>query len=84
MSRNERFLVVDTVEVNHRLRQDIDQLTNNREKIEAVIGSDFINPSPESSNHFVCVFVYHPASRTLHVDGTIIYAERPDIFYFNY
>lgn len=41
------------------------------------IGAEFINPQPESSNHFISVFVYHPASRTLHVDDTIMYAEKP-------
>lgn len=36
-----------------------------------------MNPQPESSNHFVSVFVYHPQSRTLHVDDTIMYTEKP-------
>jgi hypothetical protein len=42
-----------------------------------ILGAEFVNPQPESSNHFVSVFVYHPASRTLHVDDTIMYAEKP-------
>ncbi|CAF1236831.1 unnamed protein product [Adineta ricciae] len=135
--RNGRFLVIDTVEMTDRLRQEIDQLTNNGEKIEAVIathpfhtlsipafyqlypkaayygtprhlrrltdipwkgdlddcnirkkwepdvemripaGAEFVNPQPESSNHFVSVFVYHPVSKTLHVDDTIMYSEKP-------
>ncbi|CAM2699015.1 unnamed protein product [Rotaria socialis] len=135
--QNGNFLVIDTVEMNDRLRQEIDHLTNNGEKIEAVIGThpfhtlsfpafyqtypkanyygtprhlrriteipwkgslddsnvrkkwepdvemripagaEFINPQPESTNHFISVFVYHPASRTLHVDDTIMYAEKP-------
>lgn len=37
--RNGKFLVIDTVEMNDRLRQEIDQLTNNGEKIEAVIAT---------------------------------------------
>jgi len=36
-------------------------------------GSEFVNPLPESYNHFSSVFVYHKASRTLHVDDTICY-----------
>ncbi|CAF5041552.1 unnamed protein product [Rotaria sp. Silwood1] len=128
---------MDTVEMNNRLRQKIDKLTNNGDNIEAVIGAhpfhalsfpafyqaypkaayygtprhlrrlteipwkgdlnncsvrkkwepdvemripagaEFINPQPESTNHFISVFVYHPASQTLHVDDTILYAEKP-------
>ena len=41
------------------------------------VGAEFVNPQPESFNHFISVFVYHPASRTLHVDDTIMYAEKP-------
>ncbi|CAF4418165.1 unnamed protein product [Rotaria magnacalcarata] len=131
-----KFLVIDTIELNDKLRQEINHLTDNGDKIEAVIGThpfhtlsfpafyesypnaayygtprhlrrlthipwignlhdcdvrkkwepdvelrfpagaEFINPQPESSNHFSSVFVYHRASATLHVDDTIIYAEK--------
>jgi hypothetical protein len=37
--RNGKFLVIDTVEMNDRLRQEIDHLTNNGENIEAVIAT---------------------------------------------
>lgn len=37
--RNGKFLVIDTVEMNDRLRQEIDQLTHRGEKIEAVIAT---------------------------------------------
>lgn len=40
-------------------------------------GTEFVNPQPESVNHFSSVFVYHRASATLHVDDTIIYADKP-------
>jgi hypothetical protein len=36
---NGKFLVIDTVEMNDRLRQEIDHLTNNGEKIEAVVAT---------------------------------------------
>ena len=135
--RNGKFLIIDTVEMNDRLRQQLDQLTNNGDNIEAVLathpfhtlafpafyqlypkaayygtprhlrrlteipwvgslddchlrkkwepdvymripaGAEFINPQPESTNHFISVFVYHPASRSLHVDDTIMYASQP-------
>ncbi|KAL0481739.1 hydroxyacylglutathione hydrolase [Acrasis kona] len=39
-------------------------------------GAEFINPA--ESNHFSCVFVYHRASRTIHVDDTIGFAEDPN------
>lgn len=42
------------------------------------LGAEFVNPQPESWNHFVSVFVYHAESRTLHVDDTIMYAEKPN------
>ncbi|CAF1079082.1 unnamed protein product [Rotaria sordida] len=134
---NGNFLIIDTVELNDNLRQEINHLTDNGNKIEAVIGThpfhtlsfrtfyeaypnaayygtprhlhrltkipwvgslnncdvrkkwepdvelripagtEFINPQPESSNHFTCVFVYHPASATLHVDDTIVYTDKP-------
>lgn len=32
---------------------------------------------PESTNHFVSVFVFHRPSRTLHVDDTIAYSDHP-------
>jgi hypothetical protein len=36
---NGKFLVIDTVEMNDHLREEIDQLTNNGDKIEAVIAT---------------------------------------------
>jgi len=40
-------------------------------------GAEFVEPLPEKSNHFSCVFVFHRASKTLHVDDTIMYSENP-------
>ncbi|CAF4414951.1 unnamed protein product, partial [Rotaria magnacalcarata] len=40
-------------------------------------GAEFVNPLPETSNHFVSVFVFHRPSRTLHVDDTIAYGDHP-------
>lgn len=42
-----------------------------------VSGAEYFDPQPEDTNHFVSIFVYHRASRTLHVDDTLIYAEDP-------
>jgi len=42
-----------------------------------ISGAEFVHPQPESSNHFSSVFVYHPASATLHVNDTIIYTDKP-------
>eukprot|EP01125_Pyxidicula_operculata_P000027 TRINITY_DN1002_c0_g1_i1.p1 TRINITY_DN1002_c0_g1~~TRINITY_DN1002_c0_g1_i1.p1 ORF type:complete len:305 (-),score=63.32 TRINITY_DN1002_c0_g1_i1:88-1002(-) len=42
-------------------------------------GAEFDNPLPESYNHFVCVWVYHPASKTIHVDDTINYFGNPSV-----
>jgi len=36
-------------------------------------GSEFVNPQPPESNHFSGIHVFHPASKTIHVDDTIIY-----------
>jgi len=137
---NGRFLVVDTVQLSDGLKSEIDKLTDNGMKIEAVIGvhpfhtlafpdfykaypkvayygtprhlrklteipwvgslddcnvrkkwepevemripagGEFVNPVPESSNHFSSVFVFHKPSRTLHVDDTIMYGEDPGFF----
>eukprot|EP01113_Clastostelium_recurvatum_P013563 TRINITY_DN1721_c0_g2_i2.p1 TRINITY_DN1721_c0_g2~~TRINITY_DN1721_c0_g2_i2.p1 ORF type:complete len:215 (+),score=4.45 TRINITY_DN1721_c0_g2_i2:70-645(+) len=38
-------------------------------------GAEFEFPVPERTNHFSSVFFYHRASRTLHVDDTIMYFE---------
>ena len=37
--RNGKFLIIDTVEMNDRLRQEIDLLTKNGENIEAVLAT---------------------------------------------
>ncbi|CAF0778367.1 unnamed protein product [Adineta steineri] len=134
---NGNFLVIDTVILTDHTRAEINRLTDNGAKIEAVIGvhpfhtlafpafyeaypnakyygtprhirrlttipwagslddcnirkkwepeiemripagAEFVNPLPESSNHFVSVFVFHRPSRTLHVDDTIIYGDHP-------
>jgi len=42
-------------------------------------GAEFVAPEPERTNHFISVFVYHPASRTLHVDDTIMVAVEPGL-----
>jgi len=42
-------------------------------------GSEFVAPEPETHNHFNCVFVFHPASRTVHVDDTIMIGSNPGI-----
>jgi len=48
-------------------------------------GSEFVNPQPESTNHFSGIHVFHPASGILHVDDTIdiifgVMAFHPSIF----
>ncbi|KAJ3192790.1 hypothetical protein HK101_005964 [Irineochytrium annulatum] len=40
-------------------------------------GSEFVYPLPETSNHFNNVFVFHKASRTVHVDDTILISNSP-------
>ena len=39
-------------------------------------GSDFVTPGPD--NHFAGVFVYHQASRTIHIDDTLMYFTSPN------
>jgi hypothetical protein len=38
-------------------------------------GAEFVDPQPESSNHFSGIHVFHVASRTIHVDDTIMVDE---------
>jgi len=38
-------------------------------------GSEFENPQPESTNHFSGIHVFHPMSRTIHVDDTVMIDE---------
>jgi len=38
-------------------------------------GAEFVNPYPPDSNHFSGIHVFHPASKTFHVDDTIMIDE---------
>ncbi|KAJ3094852.1 hypothetical protein HDU97_007524 [Phlyctochytrium planicorne] len=40
-------------------------------------GSEFVNPLPELTNHFSCVFVFHKSSKTIHIDDTVSYYTDP-------
>ncbi|KAI8852922.1 hypothetical protein BC829DRAFT_383281 [Chytridium lagenaria] len=40
-------------------------------------GAEFVHPLPERTNHFSNVFVYHKASKTVHVDDTILVFQQP-------
>ncbi|KAJ3202035.1 hypothetical protein HDU67_000837 [Dinochytrium kinnereticum] len=40
-------------------------------------GSEFVNPLPERTNHFSNVFVFHKASKTIHVDDTLLVFQNP-------
>jgi len=135
--QNGNYVVIDTVPLTDQMKKEIDLLTENGKKIEAVVathpfhtlsfpafhaayplppyygtprhlrrltdikwagslddckvqskwspeiemripaGAEFVNPLPEKTNHFNCVFVFHKESRTIHVDDTIMYAENP-------
>jgi hypothetical protein len=44
-------------------------------------GADIVNP-PED-NHFISVFVYHSRSKTLHVDDTFNYFDKPGFLFRN-
>jgi len=132
-----KFLVIDAIPLTEKLRKDIDDLTENGKKIEAVLathpfhtlaipafysiyptaayygcprhlrkltnikwagdlndcktrslwepevemripaGAEFVAPVPEDTNHFSTVWVFHKASRTIHIDDCIFYAEDP-------
>jgi len=39
------------------------------------LGAEFVDPQPEESNHFSGIHVFHPASKTIHVDDTIMVDE---------
>jgi len=127
---NDKFLIIDTIELEDGVKQEIDQLTNNGKDIEAVVathpfhtlafpgfykaypnvpyygtprhlrnltdipwageisqhlndwapdivmsipaGAEYVNPQPESSNHFISVWVFCPAAKTIHVDDTLL------------
>jgi hypothetical protein len=40
-------------------------------------GAEFRAPTPESTNHFSSVWVYHRLSKTIHIDDTVMYFENP-------
>eukprot|EP01012_Entosiphon_sulcatum_P010527 TRINITY_DN1616_c1_g1_i1.p1 TRINITY_DN1616_c1_g1~~TRINITY_DN1616_c1_g1_i1.p1 ORF type:complete len:321 (+),score=67.71 TRINITY_DN1616_c1_g1_i1:62-964(+) len=40
-------------------------------------GSEFVNPLPEDKNHFSNVFVFHPPSRSIYNNDTIMYSTSP-------
>jgi len=132
-----KFLLIDAIPLNDKLKAEIDGLTNNGSNIEAVVathpfhtlsfptfykaypnvpfygtprhlrkipeikwsgdlndckvrnkwqpevfmqipdGAEFAVPMPEARNHFSSVFVFHPESRSIHVDDTIMYSVNP-------
>jgi len=42
-------------------------------------GAEFIAPMPEKSNHFSGMFVFHAASRVIHIDDTVNVVEEPGL-----
>jgi len=42
-------------------------------------GAEFDAPHPEPINHFNAVWVFHPRSRTIHIDDTVCYFENPGV-----
>jgi len=42
-------------------------------------GAEFVDPKPESTNHFAAAWVYHKESGTIHVDDTVVYADEDSI-----
>lgn len=39
-------------------------------------GAEWVNPQPESTNHFTSCWVYCKAAKTIHVDDTLTYIEK--------
>jgi len=60
---------VNTCEVRSKWSPDVEM------RIPA--GAEFVAPLPEANNHFSSVFVFHPLSRTIHIDDTIMVADHP-------
>jgi len=52
---------------------NVRQMWNPEVRMRIPAGAEFVAPVPESSNHFTAIHVFHPASKTIHVDDTIIY-----------
>jgi len=42
-------------------------------------GAEFIAPVPESYNHFCCVWIFHPESKTIHIDDSINFFSNPSV-----
>jgi len=42
-------------------------------------GAEFVNPVPEVSNHFSSLWIFHPESKTLHIDDTIMFWGNPEV-----
>jgi len=134
---NGKWLIIDAIPMNDRLKMDVDLITSKGENIDAVLhthpfhtlavndfykaysniphygcprhlakfpeipwagdltdcavrdkwqsdvdlripdGSEFNNPTSDNGEHFSCVWVLHKASRTIHVDDTLMYSEDP-------
>jgi len=47
--------------------------------MEIPAGAEFVDPRPAARNHFSCVWVYHPKSKTLHVDDTLMIGHNPGL-----
>lgn len=55
--------------------EDVQRKWNPEVEMAIPEGTEFVDP-PES-NHFASMFVYHRASKTLHVDDTVMFMENP-------
>jgi len=42
-------------------------------------GAEFVAPMPEKKNHFSCVWIFHPPSKTIHQDDTVMITGKPSL-----
>jgi len=58
---------------------DVRNTWNPDVEIRIPAGSEFFAPLPETTNHFSGAFVFHRASRAIHIDDTIMIGSHPSI-----
>ncbi|KAJ3224865.1 hypothetical protein HK099_007730, partial [Clydaea vesicula] len=47
-------------------------------------GTEYVDPKPSKINHLCGIFVFHPLSKTIHNNDTLMVSEKPNFLYSLY
>jgi hypothetical protein len=61
------------------ITDNLNRWVNDGVEMRIPAGAEWINPLPESTNHFNCVWTFFKPAKTLHVDDSLNYFENTDL-----